>query len=104
MVARRVLSPVLSFASFIRKYLEIKPADGEGFEPSVPFWSTHAFQACPIDHSGTRPSSSEPDTMSGGREKFKRRCSQALWSAPGVSKGASGMSNGTFRHEPSGTG
>ena len=27
-------------------------ADGEGFEPSVPF-GTHAFQACPIDRSGT---------------------------------------------------
>ena len=30
-------------------------ADGEGFEPSVPFWSTHAFQACTIDHSVTHP-------------------------------------------------
>ena len=30
-------------------------ADGEGFEPSVPFWSTHAFQASPFDHSGTHP-------------------------------------------------
>ena len=29
-------------------------ADGEGFEPSVPF-STHAFQACTIDHSVTHP-------------------------------------------------
>ena len=29
-------------------------ADGEGFEPSVPF-GTHAFQACPIDRSGTHP-------------------------------------------------
>ena len=30
-------------------------ADGEGFEPSVPFWGTHAFQACTIDHSVTHP-------------------------------------------------
>jgi hypothetical protein len=29
-------------------------ADGEGFEPSVPC-GTHAFQACPIDRSGTHP-------------------------------------------------
>src|SRR5436853_1834679 len=29
-------------------------ADGEGFEPSVPF-GTHAFQACTIDHSVTHP-------------------------------------------------
>ncbi len=51
----------------------IKLADGEGFEPSVPFRGTHAFQACPIDHSGTHPSSSEPDTMTGDTGKFKRR-------------------------------
>jgi hypothetical protein len=31
-------------------------ADGEGFEPSVPLWGTHAFQASPFDHSGTHPS------------------------------------------------
>jgi hypothetical protein len=51
-------------------------ADGEGFEPSVPFWSTHAFQACPIDHSGTRPGSplrGERETMGGGWGFFKRR-------------------------------
>jgi hypothetical protein len=29
-------------------------SDGEGFEPSVPC-GTHAFQACPIDRSGTHP-------------------------------------------------
>ncbi len=28
--------------------------DGAGFEPAVPF-GTHAFQACPIDRSGTHP-------------------------------------------------
>jgi hypothetical protein len=33
-------------------------ADGEGFEPSVPFWGTHAFQACTIDHSVTHPDGS----------------------------------------------
>ena len=30
-------------------------ADGEGFEPSVPLWGTHAFQASPFDRSGTHP-------------------------------------------------
>ncbi len=30
-------------------------AEREGFEPSVPFWSTHAFQASPFDRSGTSP-------------------------------------------------
>jgi hypothetical protein len=29
-------------------------ADGAGFEPAVPC-GTHAFQACPIDRSGTHP-------------------------------------------------
>src|SRR3984893_14781178 len=33
-------------------------ADGEGFEPSVPC-GTHAFQACPIDRSGTHPMSGQ---------------------------------------------
>ena len=36
-------------------FLMITLADGEGFEPSVPLRGTHAFQACPIDRSGTRP-------------------------------------------------
>jgi hypothetical protein len=33
---------------------QILLSDGEGFEPSVPC-GTHAFQACPIDRSGTHP-------------------------------------------------
>jgi hypothetical protein len=31
-----------------------RAADGEGFEPSLPF-GKHAFQACAIDHSATHP-------------------------------------------------
>ncbi len=30
-------------------------AEREGFEPSVPFCSTHAFQACQLSHSCTSP-------------------------------------------------
>ncbi len=30
-------------------------AERAGFEPAVPFWSTHTFQACPFNHSGTSP-------------------------------------------------
>ena len=30
-------------------------AEREGFEPSKPFWSLHAFQASPFDRSGTSP-------------------------------------------------
>ena len=30
-------------------------ADREGFEPSVPFWGTHAFQASQFNHSCTSP-------------------------------------------------
>ena len=52
---KSVLSRVLSIASCEPNYLIFKLADGEGFEPSVPFRGTHAFQACPIDRSGTRP-------------------------------------------------
>ena len=56
----------------------IKLADGEGFEPSVPFWSTHAFQACPIDHSGTRPFFPASRTQWGAAQgKFKREMLKA---------------------------
>ena len=30
-------------------------AEREGFEPSVRFWRTHAFQACLFSHSSTSP-------------------------------------------------
>ena len=30
-------------------------AEREGFEPSIPFWSIHAFQACALDRSATSP-------------------------------------------------
>ncbi len=30
-------------------------AEREGFEPSIPFWSIHTFQACSFDHSDTSP-------------------------------------------------
>ena len=30
-------------------------AEREGFEPSVPLWGTHAFQAGAIGHSATSP-------------------------------------------------
>jgi hypothetical protein len=28
-------------------------AERKGFEPSIPFWGIHAFQACAFDHSAT---------------------------------------------------
>ena len=34
----------------------IKFAERKGFEPPVPFWSTHAFQACLLNHSSISPS------------------------------------------------
>jgi hypothetical protein len=34
---------------------EIKLAEREGFEPSMPFWSMHAFQACAFNHSAISP-------------------------------------------------
>ena len=30
-------------------------AEKEGFEPSIPFWGIHTFQACSFDHSDTSP-------------------------------------------------
>ena len=30
-------------------------AERAGFEPAVPFWSTHTFQACSLNHSDTSP-------------------------------------------------
>src|SRR4051812_9404857 len=32
-------------------------AERGGFEPPVPFWSTHAFQACALNHSAISPAS-----------------------------------------------
>jgi hypothetical protein len=31
----------------------LKLAEGKGFEPSIPLWSIHTFQACAFDHSAT---------------------------------------------------
>ena len=33
----------------------MKLAEREGFEPSIPFWSMHAFQACAFNHSAISP-------------------------------------------------
>src|SRR5208282_1716188 len=38
-----------------RKTVRIKLAEREGFEPSIPFWSMHAFQACAFSHSAISP-------------------------------------------------
>ena len=35
--------------------MKIKLAEREGFEPSIPFWSMHAFQACAFNHSAISP-------------------------------------------------
>src|SRR5208283_2121651 len=40
-------------------------AEREGFEPSIPFWSMHAFQACAFNHSAISPAGSE--TLAGRR-------------------------------------
>ena len=34
---------------------ERRLAEREGFEPSIPFWSMHAFQACAFNHSAISP-------------------------------------------------
>ena len=31
------------------------PAERRGFEPRIPFWGIHAFQACLFNHSSTSP-------------------------------------------------
>ncbi|CCC99320.1 protein of unknown function [Azospirillum baldaniorum] len=38
-----------------QKSQQEKLAEGEGFEPSIPFWGIHTFQACAFDHSATPP-------------------------------------------------
>ena len=35
-------------------------AEGEGFEPSIPFWGIHAFQACAFNHSAIPPAQRGP--------------------------------------------
>ena len=39
-------------------------AERAGFEPAVPFWSTHTFQACSLNHSDISPMSPNPSTLS----------------------------------------
>ena len=34
---------------------DLKLAEGEGFEPSIPFWGIHTFQACAFNHSAIPP-------------------------------------------------
>ena len=38
-----------------RKIRSLKLAEREGFEPSVPLWDTHAFQACTLNRSVISP-------------------------------------------------
>ena len=38
-----------------RIFSKIELAEREGFEPSTPFWSVHAFQACAFNHSAISP-------------------------------------------------
>ena len=35
-------------------------AERAGFEPAVPFWSTHTFQACSLNHSDISPNAFQP--------------------------------------------
>ena len=60
-------------------------AEREGFEPSVPFWGTHAFQACTFNHSDISPckgnyrgstgNMSKPLGIAFGNGGVCRRCS-----------------------------
>jgi len=40
---------------FKAKYLTEKLAEGQGFEPWVPFWGTRTFQARQLNHSCNLP-------------------------------------------------
>src|SRR5262245_24621148 len=51
-------------------------AEREGFEPSVPFWSTHALQACTFDHSVISPKS-EPEKRTARPDPLWDRLTQA---------------------------
>ena len=33
----------------------LKIAESQGFEPWIPFWGIHTFQACSFDHSDSSP-------------------------------------------------
>ena len=45
---------------FVLIKLSILSAERAGFEPAVPFWSTHTFQACSLNHSDISPVLSKP--------------------------------------------
>ena len=46
--------PIIWFEGFLGALL-LKPAEREGFEPSIHFWCIHTFQACSFDHSDISP-------------------------------------------------
>ena len=45
---------------FVLIKLSILSAERAGFEPAVPFWSTHTFQACSLNHSDISPNAFQP--------------------------------------------
>src|SRR5208337_736023 len=68
------------------KIQRFKLAEREGFEPSIPFWSMHAFQACAFNHSAISPPGAgnfghAPDgkqSFSGQRVACRRRGDESL--------------------------
>jgi hypothetical protein len=60
--------PKLGHASCFGRAIYPLSPDGAGFEPAVPF-GTHAFQACPIDRSGTHPAEGRIVDSDGGARK-----------------------------------
>ncbi len=55
-------------------------AERGGFEPPIPFWSIHAFQACLFNHSSISPFSTEPEIaanlhlISQAQSVFSHKC------------------------------
>lgn len=43
-----------AYRGFVSRYASLS-AERKGFEPLIPFWSIHTFQACLFNHSSTSP-------------------------------------------------
>ena len=75
MVEQRVstVNVTLTFRTGDCRATKTELAEREGFEPSIPFWSMHAFQACAFNHSAISPAGSETLAMREvGRNLFQQ--------------------------------
>src|SRR5262249_9587572 len=75
-----------------------KLAERKGFEPLIPFWSIHTFQACAFDHSATSPRGPVRCAKTRQNPSGGAKVQGALH--PKNAKGYLGVSGGSIRIDP----